>query len=207
MDRENSSWERKSERESGDFERKQEREFDSYRGGKKHNKKSTEKLAAKKSTTEERAEKFMADLNSNPQKMKMLMKVALFFTVAFMVCLVGSYLALLTAYKRSAEKYHMLMTIYNTPGALVVDDDEAQRILSADRQPLQSNNYMPPNAPGLDIGGVKIQAPTLKNLPRSEVKEPEFNYSLCESIDYQQESFPPATIQQEAPRIDLATIQ
>lgn len=47
---------------------------------------------------------------------------------------------------------------------------------------------MPPQVPG-----IKVEAPTLENLPKLEKKEDEFNYSLCDSVDYQQESIPKNT--------------
>ncbi len=43
-------------------------------------------------------------------------------------------------------------------------------------------------APVIQESKAKFMAPTLNNLPPTTKKESNFNYSLCESIDYQRES-------------------
>ncbi len=68
----------------------------------------------------------------------------------------------------------MLETIQNE------QEKTAQKAIDIRRKQLLSAN-----APS---SAMRFEAPTLKNLPLTDKKEQNFNYSLCESVDYQRES-------------------
>jgi hypothetical protein len=56
------------------------------------------------------------------------------------------------------------------------------------------------SAPTIQEERVRIAVPTLSNLPPTKRKESAFNYSLCESIDYQRESLQAPLIEAPQPR-------
>ena len=91
----------------------------------------------------------------------------IFFSTAFVVVLIGSYMALLSGHQEALEKYHFLYSIYTNPEARVVSRDEADKILNAGRpsapaRDLEQPIYMPPR---FDFNQIRVEPPTLHNLP------------------------------------------
>ena len=125
-----------------------------------------------------------------------------------MFCLV--YALAFREYKQAVEKHQTLTQVFTNPNARVATGDKAKQVLeqvqqtqkkdleekqvanarqvemqtSLNRLNLLQQLYAQPLLP-------QVQAPTLANLPPSTKSDHNFNYSLCESIDYQKESLTP----------------
>lgn len=198
-DEEYDSYTRKIDREDRDFERRQSRQYKEDKRRSRSDRKDSHRMKSSKNdkkVKESRNQKFQTmieDLQKNPMKLQFVMKGMIFFFTAFVVVLIGSYIALLSSHKEALERYHFLYSVYTNPQARVVSVEEADKILNAGRQSsagprdIEQQPYMPPK---IDFNQIRVEPPTLQNLPKAQPKDMDFNYSLCESIDYQQESIP-----------------
>lgn len=122
-----------------------------------------------------------------------------------------SYAYMFKKYHDAVEKHQNLTSILNNPQARVATAEQAQSILGqlAPQVPAKSFEQRKDEliralqsvAPVVQEQKVRVTAPTLNNLPPSARNEDNFNYSLCESIDYQRESLQAPLIETKAPQV------
>ena len=111
------------------------------------------------------------------------------------------FIANLIAYGNALKIHDQLTQVYNHPNARVASGKQAKKVMATvELHEKQSAFEKVQKDYGLVVKQIeetpepiraKIEKPTLKNLPPHQRKESNFNYSLCESIDYQQESLLP----------------
>lgn len=166
-----------------------------------------------------------AKFENNPNSFKKEIKVAGAFTGIFLIAIVASFFSLLNTYKKSVAKHEFLLSIYQNPKAKVVPTHKAQEFIehkkleAKHKRTLKAQNAAQEeyNSKMAEIAKVQQQlmaqnpmfmsamvtpAYAPPQLDDEEAGKKEYNYSLCESIDYQQ-----PMIRAEAPVPELETEQ
>ncbi|CDW79411.1 UNKNOWN [Stylonychia lemnae] len=132
----------------------------------------------------------------------------IFFAICF------AYGMILRQYHLAVQKHQQMTELFYNPNVRVASGENASKVLDsikpkveeveqliqapAQQQSVHHLNQFEnlhqkiseilKNAQNIQKPHMQVAAPTLKNLPPSLKSENNFNYSLCESIDYQQES-------------------
>lgn len=144
-------------------------------------------------------------LRSDPLSFKKEIRVAGAFTVIFLAAIVVSFFSLLTTYKKSVAKHEFLLSIYQNPKAKVVPTHRAQEFIehkkleAKHKRTLKAQKAIEEEYTTKMAEIVQIQQTLIAKNPAflqantymppqidEEAGKQEYNYSLCESIDYQQ---------------------
>ena len=119
--------------------------------------------------------------------------------IIFGGALVG-YFSVFVQYKNALARHEKLNALLNHPNARVAAGDQVQRVTETmkviqEQEEAKKNQEAVQRLLAMQTDKKKVlqkkfEVPTLKNLP-SKKDQSAFQYSLCESIDYQQESLLP----------------